>query len=72
MDSVVVVVMQLQGNGFVQVWKVWELGESTQVILEFAKEAFHEAVLPGAGFVAHRQDYLQLFAQQLVFGTQIL
>lgn len=61
--------MQLQSNGFVQFGQARKVGEQPKIVLELAEEALHESVLPGAGLRARREGYLQLFAQQLVFGA---
>jgi hypothetical protein len=69
--ALVVVVMDCQGNGFLQLLGRFECGERWQFILERTKEPFHEAVLPGAGFVGRAKLYLQPLAQFLVFVAQI-
>lgn len=64
--------MNRQGNGFVQFLGAGYGIDWWQFILERAEEPFHEAVLPGAGFGAGAECYLQPLAQFLVFIAQVL
>jgi len=63
----VVVVVNGQGNGFVQLFGTFNLAEWWQFILERAKEPLHVAILPGTSFGAGAERYFQTLAELLVF-----
>lgn len=71
MSTFVVVVMHRQGNGFEQMFSGFELAQWREFVLERAKEPFHEAVLPGAGFGAGTERYFEPLAQLLVLVAQV-
>ena len=72
MNSFVVVVIDREGNGFVELSYILVLGQSAKLRLETTKEAFHEAILPGTSSSATAQRNLVLVAGQLVFVAEVL
>ena len=63
MDALGIVVMDVEGDGFVEFGQVFIFEGFAQLELELAEEALDEAVLPGAAFVGTAQADLQLLAE---------
>lgn len=61
-----VVVANLQGNGFMELRYVLELVQRTRLGLEVARPALHVAVLPGTKAVPGRTLYFIAFTNLLV------
>ncbi len=72
MDPLGIVVVQLEGNGFVELVQVVVVFEWSEFQLETAEEALHETVLPGTGPLAATEGNFQLVAEQLVLVAQVL
>src|SRR5690348_8575969 len=64
-----VVVANLQGNGFMELRYVLELVQLTRLGLEVARPALHVAVLPGTACVTGRTLYFIAFTNLLVVAT---
>ena len=66
MDAFGVVVMDVEGDGFVEFGRILILKGFAQLQLELAEETLDEAVLPGAALIGAAQADLQLLAELAV------
>lgn len=72
MYALCIVVMNLQGDRFMQFCYVLILLQWSQFQLKVTIPSLHESILPGAGFRTTAERYLQPVAEFLVLTAKIL